>query len=232
MIAITSLLNDARFVQQGTVLEAQLREKEYNLRSYKCNVQITYEEFKQLLQVICTDIMLQRSIVGEYQIDKQNGPIIKQLYLYFMNDPACEWNLNAGLLFGGRVGCGKTLLLTAFFRITDEYSRKSTTIIHSKSIANEIKKNGIENLSRKPIMIDDLGREESEVKDWGNVVKPIIDIFSIRYENGARTYATTNFNYDRLLTFYSEFIVTRMQEMMTMVVFPGESRRLKNEVKK
>jgi len=229
MIAITDILKDRRFIEHGSVLEAQMKEKEYNLKSYKCYVAMNYEEFKQLLQVNCANIMLQRSIIGEYQIDKQNGPIIKQLYLYFMNDPACAWNLNAGLLFGGRVGCGKTMLMTAYLMITNEYSRKYTTIIHSKSLANEIKKNGLECLSRKPIMIDDLGREESEVKDWGSVVKPVVDIFSVRYENGARTYATTNFNYDRLITSYTEFTITRMQEMMTHVVFPGESRRLKNE---
>ncbi len=232
MTAISDILKNRAFSEQGSVLEAQMREKEYNLRSFKCNIQMTYDEFQQLLQVNCYDIMLQRSVIRDYQIDKQNEPIIRQLYLYFMNNPDCEWNLNSGLLFGGKVGCGKTLLMTAFFRITDNYSRKSTCIIHSKSLANEIKKNGVECLSRKPIMIDDLGREESEVRDFGTVVKPIIDVISVRYENGARTYATTNFNYDRLTTFYSEFVTTRMQEMMTFVVIPGESRRLKNEIKK
>ena len=232
MIAITDYIRDKRFNEHASVLEAQRLEKVYNLKTYKCNVEMSYDEFKQLLKFHCADIMLKRSVLAEYQIDRQNEPIIRQLYFYFMNDPKCEWNLNAGLLFGGKVGCGKTLLLTAFFRISDDFSRKSTTIIHSKSVVDEIKKGGVEPLSRKPLMIDDLGREESEVKDFGSIVKPVIDLFSIRYETGARTYATTNFNYDSLITFYKEFIITRMQEMMTHVVFPGESRRLKNEVKK
>jgi DNA replication protein DnaC len=42
---------------------------------------------------------------------------------------------------------------------------------------------------------------------------------------------TTNFKYESLEKFYGEFIRTRMEEMMTYIQFPGESRRLKNEVK-
>lgn len=231
MTAIGDLLKNQRFGEHATVLEAQMREKEYNLRSYKCNVAMSYDEFRELIKMHCNDIMLKRSVWMEYLVDKQNEPVIRQIYLYFTNDPACKWNLNAGLLFAGKVGCGKTLLLTAFLRIANDFAKKQNTIIHSKAVASEIIKNGVAPLSRLPLMIDDLGREESEVRDFGNIVKPIIDLFSARYENGARTYATTNFNWERFETFYSEFIVTRMQEMMTIVHLPGESRRLKNEIK-
>ena len=73
---------------------------------------------------------------------------------------------------------------------------------------------------------------ESEVKDYGNVVKPVIDLFAQRYECGARTYATTNFKYESFDKFYGEFIRSRMEEMMTYVPLPGESRRIKNEVRR
>lgn len=232
MIAISDVMKNRTLSEQASVLEAQKREKEYDLRSFKCNVPMTYEEFNWLIAANCNDIMLERSLIHEYQIDKQNEPIIRQLYLYFMNDPTCEWNLNAGLMFGGKVGCGKTLMLTAFFRITDHFTRKSTCIFHSKDLAGEIKKSGVDYFLRRPVMIDDIGREESETRDWGKVVKPVIDIFDKRYKSGARTYGTTNFNYKTLEGFYGEYIRSRMEEMMTFVVIPGESRRLKNEVKK
>ena len=232
MTAISEILRKQVFSEQGEVLQAQIREKEYNLRQFKSFVDMSYEEFVQLLQVNCYDILLQRSVNREYEIDARLEPVVRQLYLYFMGNSKCIWNLNAGLIFGGKVGCGKTLLMTSFLRICDNYSRKITTIFHSKALADAIKQNGVEYFSRRPIMIDDLGREESEVKDWGNLVKPVIDIFSLRYEAGARTYCTTNFNFETLEKFYSEFIRTRMEEMMTFVVIPGESRRLKNEIKK
>ena len=95
-----------------------------------------------------------------------------------------------------------------------------------------IKQSSVEEYSRRPLFIDELGREESELKDYGNVVKPVIDLFAQRYENGARTYATTNFKYESFDKFYGEFIRSRMEEMMTYVPLTGESRRIKNEVRR
>jgi DNA replication protein DnaC len=175
--------------------------------------------------------MLRRSVKRTFEVDRYNEPILRQLYLYFTNDPACGWNLNAGIIFGGKLGCGKSLMMMAYLGISDQYSRKLTTQVHSKTLCGLIKQNGIETYVRRPLFIDELGREESEVKDYGNIVKPVIDLFGLRYEEGARTYATTNFNYNSLQNFYSEYIRTRMEEMMTYVQFTGESRRLKNEVK-
>ena len=176
--------------------------------------------------------MLQRSVTQKFVIDQHNGPVIRQLYLYFTNHPDCVWNLNAGLIFAGKVGCGKSILMMAYLRISDQYSRKLTTSIHAKTLAMMIKQSSVEEYSRRPLFIDELGREESELKDYGNVVKPVIDLFALRYENGARTYATTNFKYESFDKFYGEFIRSRMEEMMTYVPLPGESRRIKNEVRR
>lgn len=216
-------------------LNRQIEEKKNVLLQFKCNPRIpmSYEEFKQLLSMHAQDIMVRRSVTVPFVIDSNNGPIIRNLYLYFMNDKQCAWNLNAGLLFGGKVGCGKSILMTAFLRITDEYTLKRTTVVHSKSLANMIKTKSIEFYERRPMFIDELGREETENKDYGNVIKPVIDLFALRYESGARTYATSNFKMETLGTkeYYGDFIRSRMEEMMTYVHIPGESRRLKNEVK-
>ena len=220
------------FTSNVAKLKEQIHEKESNMHSFKSYLPMSYDEFKQLLSANAYEIMLRRSVRQEYVVDQFNEPILRQLYLYFINDPQCAWNLNAGLIFGGKLGCGKSLMMMAYLRISDEYSRKLTTMIHSKTLSGLIKQNGIEAYIRRPLFIDELGREEAEVKDFGNIVKPVIDLFGLRYEEGARTYATTNFNYNSLQNFYSEFIRTRMEEMMTYVNFPGESRRFKNEIKR
>lgn len=212
-------------------LQAHIAEKEEKLRSYKAYVAMSYEDFKELISAYAYDIMLQRSVKTAYVIDVNNGPIIKQLYLYFTNNPECRWNLNAGIMFAGSVGCGKSLLMMAYLRISNEYSRKITTTVHAKALGDQIRKNGMETYYKRPMFIDELGREETEIKDYGTVIKPVIDLIAHRYEAGARTYATTNFNFKSLENFYGEFIRNRMEEMMTFVKFPGESRRLKNEVK-
>jgi hypothetical protein len=233
MEAISNIVkNNPLFAGNVAKLEEQISEKERNMRSFKSYFSMSYDDFKQLLVSHAYEIMLRRSVRREYVIDQYNEPIMRQLYLYFTNSPHCAWNLNAGLIFGGKLGCGKSLMMMAYLRISDQYSRKLTTSIHSNSLSGLIKQNGIETYTRRPLFIDELGREESEVKDYGNIVKPVIDLFGQRYEEGARTYATTNFKYESLEKFYGEFIRTRMEEMMTYIQFPGDSRRLKNEVKK
>lgn len=233
MEAITNVLKkNPVFTGNSAKLKEQINEKVTNLKSFKSFVEMSYEDFKDLICENAYSIMLQRSVTHQFIIDDTNEPIIRQLYLYFINSVECKWNLNAGLMFAGKVGCGKSLLMMAYLRISDEFSRKLTTSVHAKTLAGQIKLSGIEDYARRPLFIDELGREESEVKDYGNIVKPVIDLFALRYEYGARTYATTNFKYESIEKFYGEFIRTRMEEMMTYIPIPGESRRLKNEVRK
>lgn len=212
-------------------IQLHTNEMQGKLREFKCQVQMTYEEFKELLGSYATEIMVQRSVIGQFRIDQNNEPIIKQLYLYFIGHPDCTWNLNAGLIFAGKIGSGKTVLMTAFLKITDNYTRRRTVIAHAKQLPYLFKKNTIEYYEKRPMFVDDLGKEEAEIKDFGTIIRPWIDLFSLRYDQGARTYATTNFKPADLEKIYGEFICSRMAEIMTFIVIPGESRRLKNEVK-
>ncbi len=206
-----------------------------NLRSYKSTYAMSYDQFKDLIKSYARIILLSHSEDREFAIDKNNEPIIRNLYLYFTDNPKCEWNRNAGLLFGGKVGCGKTVLMSAYLRISDEFSQKSCYSIYCKAIASAIKNakdnKAMETLYKLPIYIDDIGKETTMVKDYGTIVQPVIDLIGLRDIYGARTYGTTNFRWETLETYYGEFIRSRMQAMMTFVVIPGESRRLKNEIK-
>jgi len=213
-------------------IQLHTNEMQGKLREFKCQIPMSYDEFKELLGSYATEIMVQRSVIGQFRVDQNNGPIIKQLYLYFIGHPDCAWNLNAGLIFAGKIGSGKTVLMTAFLKITDEYTRRRTVVAHAKQLPYLFKKNTIEYYEKRPMFVDDLGKEEAEIKDFGTIVRPWIDLFSLRYDQGARTYATTNFKPADLEKIYGEFICSRMSEIMTFVVIPGESRRLKNEVKR
>lgn len=221
-------------------IQVQIREREQKLFEYKCQTNMSYEEFRALLTAYATDIMRTRSVTKPFDIDSKNEPIIFQLYLYFIGSTDCAWNLNAGLIFAGKIGSGKTVLMTAFLKITDEYTRRRTVVAHAKQLANLIKKNTIEFYEKRPMFVDDLGKEETEIKDFGTIVRPWIDLFSLRYDAGARTYATTNFKIKDhsnpkgpdLTDIYGEFICSRMAEQMTLVFIPGESRRVNNEVKR
>ena len=231
MEVISKILKNNPVSNNAEQLEKQIREKATELQLYKCNFQMSYNDFSYLITANGQDILLQRSITKPYVIDKHIAPIVEQLYLYFTNNPECIWNLNAGLIFGGKVGCGKSVLMTSYLRISNQFSRKQTYMAHSKKMGALIINHGIEYFEKRPLFIDELGREESETKDYGKIIKPMIDLFSLRSEAGSRSYATTNFKWETLEEFYGEFIRNRMQEMMTFVFVPGETRRLKNEVK-
>ena len=234
MTAITNIIKTLVDEKLSKVYE-DIEKGEKELLKYKLCA--NYPAFKNQIILQAQLVLLSRSITTEYEVGEFNGPIIKQLYYYITNNPLCQWNLNAGLIFGGKTGCGKTLLMTAYLNVSNLYCQKKTILKHAKEIAAWVKiqdANDPQYTKKTPLFIDDLGQEEVEVKDFGNITKPIIDLLGLRYEAGARTYATTNLMPEKLRKFYDcegIYLSSRIEEMMTTVHFPGENRRLKNEVK-
>lgn len=97
---------------------------------------------------------------------------------------------------------------------------------------------GIDSLSKRPLFIDELGREQLEMNAFGNKMRPIADLMALRYNNGARTFFTSNFKIETLskgrndkgeLVGYGKYIGERIQEMTNIIEMPGESRREKWE---
>lgn len=202
---------------------------------------ITDREFFNLLSVKVNEIFAQRGVFRQFEIDKYNKEVIRQLYYYLTgNQEKCEWNINKGIYMMGKVGCGKSVLMYAHLAVQDALTKKMTKSIHAKQLIDVITKDGIDSLKTTPLFIDEMGRENLEMRDYGNIVKPVVDLFAIRYEHGGRTYATSNFTLDTLEASrddrgnikevrYGNFIRTRMDEMFNIVTLPGDNRRLKWE---
>ena len=96
----------------------------------------------------------------------------------------------------------------------------------------------LESLATRPLFIDELGREQLEISDFGNKIRPINDLMALRYNTGARTFFTSNFFLSTLskgrnekgeIIGYGQYIGERIQEMTNIVEMPGESRREKWE---
>lgn len=202
-----------------------------NLYAHKYNGVLSMDMFCKLLKVKADKLLFSKGILKEFQIDKDNRDIIQQLYLYFIGSNECKWNIHAGIILAGKIGCGKTLLMTSYIQLSNELINKQITPFHSKELADVIKEKGIKEILQRPIFIDELGREETEIKDFGTVMRPIVELISSRYENGARTYATTNFKLEPLTEKYGDFIVSRLLEMCNYIIMPGDSRRNSNVIK-
>lgn len=225
------------YFRQSQLEQQKLRE-ELNSFHYP---NISDEQYWKLIKCKAEEIFTVRGLNREYCVDDYNKNVIRQLYYYLIGDQdKCEWNIHKGIYMMGKIGCGKSVLMYAHLSVQDMLTQKITKSVHSKQLIDLIKSEGIDALKIRPLFIDELGRENLESKDWGNVIKPVVDLFALRYEFGGRTYATSNFTLDTLESTrdengkvtgqrYGNFIRTRMDEMFNIVVLPGENRRLKWE---
>ena len=75
------------------------------------------------------------------------------------------------------------------------------------------------------LAIDDLGTEPVEVLDYGNVLYPIVDLLTRRYDRQLFTVITTNLTSEEIRAKYGERIADRLNEMMTKIVFRDSSFR-------
>lgn len=197
---------------------------------YKCP-DLTKEDFWKLFVSNATGVLRKRGLYKEFIVDDYNREILKQLFLYITGNKECTLNINAGIIIGGPVGSGKSVIMESFVNTYNFLCKRTTITVHAKDLSAQIKKEGVSTRNRyQPLYIDDLGRESDEIKDFGNVITPMVDLFAARYDSGSRTFATTNFDYKQLESKYGEFIVSRMKEMCNFIILVGPSRRSENEI--
>lgn len=79
---------------------------------------------------------------------------------------------------------------------------------------------------RKDILaIDDLGTEPREIIEYGNVLSPIIDLISYRYEHQLPTIITSNLTPQQISELYGKRIGDRLKETTEIVPFLNGSYR-------
>jgi len=95
---------------------------------------------------------------------------------------------------------------------------------HSKELAAKLVDNEvlIDNLKR-PLFIDDLGKESLEANNFGTKIQPIADLISLRYDLGSMTFVTTNYKMETLTKFYGITTTDRFKEMFNIMELGGES---------
>lgn len=199
---------------------------------------LTKNHFWRLLNATAQAIMAQRGVFHPFVVDDDNREIITQMWHYITGSEECRWNIHKGIYIGGKVGCGKTLLMQSFCEILHLISGRTVEMIPATLLFQRIIDDGINSLAKRPLFIDELGREQLEMNAFGNKMRPIADLMALRYNFGARTFFTSNFKLSTLskgrnekgeLVGYGQYIGERIQEMTNIVEMPGESRREKWE---
>ena len=76
--------------------------------------------------------------------------------------------------------------------------------------------------------IDDLGTEPAEVQDYGNIMYPIKELLTMRYDAQLFTVFTTNLEPKDIRQRYDNRIADRLNEMMVKIVYNNKTYRTYN----
>ncbi|MCK5342084.1 MAG: hypothetical protein KAR20_01700 [Candidatus Heimdallarchaeota archaeon] len=159
----------------------------------------------------------------EFLVDKDNKEAINQLYYYLIGSDNFDGDPAKGIILMGSIGNGKTVLMESFIDVFNETSGKVMTNIHSKDIIRVMSENPVGYFNKRPLFIDDVGKEQGSVKEYGTTIKPMEDLINDRYKNFGLTFATSNYLYSDMS--YSNHTTDRMIQMFNIIILPGNSRR-------
>lgn len=209
------------------IIEQKKKEGQELLNEWKRKrllIRVDYETFLKLFKCEADLLIKKRKPADEFKLTKENEKLIKQLYYYCTINEKFEQDLSKGLLIGGTFGVGKTLIMQALCSVIALFG-KNIRYIHVKKLQSDILKTGVEQYEKKPLFIDDVGKESREVVDYGTRILPIADLFALRYANYSLTFATTNYKFETLKEFYGDSIADRLKEMFNLIVLDGKSFR-------
>lgn len=206
------------------------------LKSLLLRRRITPLRFKLPLTYGQTVDALTAAYMAEVELRRQPYRQSAELTAYI--EAAAHWLADGkkfGLLLCGLPGNGKTTLMkavTSLINFLDMKDDHGDTIGVSTYDAREITRLNRDNydtfkrVCNFPVLaIDDLGIEPTEVLDYGNVLSPVIDLLTVRYNNMLPTLVTTNLTGKDIRVKYKDRIADRFNEMMQVIIFSNSSYR-------
>lgn len=189
-------------------------------------IKINAIEFRKQFLKIGNDLIRESmNNLDEYSISDENKVLINQIFYYLIGSFKFNGNLKRGILLIGSYGNGKTTLLKIIGRLIEDNSNKIIEFISCQNLHTSI--DDIERYYKKPLILDELGKEVLEVNNYGTKRSPIIEILSQRYINNAFTLSSANYNIETFIEMYGGYIVERMEEMFNIFIVKGESFRKK-----
>lgn len=198
------------------------------------NRNIDWYHFAHYLSQSATKLIQLKNPDRKFEFDDYNIDIIKNLYYYTIGSDKSKLDPNKGIFLGGKIGCGKTVLMKAYIDLLNTATGYYIETFSAPTLFEYYQKYGLVSLKLRPIMIDEVGREQLEIYVNGARIRPIEDLVALRYEYGALTFFTSNFKIETLSRGYDdkgkkigygEYIGDRIKDTCNIIVMPGKSRR-------
>ena len=206
-----------------TKIGAIIQDGIYNLKQGRkrlfvsnCNA----EQYKEMFIESASSRMYGSGFV----VDEHNKDLINQLYYYLIASEQFKGDLVKGILLLGAIGNGKTVIMESFIDVFNSTSNKIITTVHAKDLSRIIIDNTVGYLNKRPLFIDDIGKEQESIKNYGTTVHPFEDTINERYKNFGLTFGTANYTLDDLP--YDRHTIDRMKQMFNVIILPGKSRRV------
>lgn len=135
---------------------------------------------------------------------------------------------NKNLNLCGSVGVGKSTILGSLMDFLNETEYQYHKVLVTANKVAEIalcSESSWEILTKKPILlIDDVGTEPYEVKEYGNVYLPFTELLEHRYNRNLTTVITTNLTIADINSKYGARVADRVNEFHTLT-FKRDSYR-------
>jgi DNA replication protein DnaC len=193
-----------------------------NERKFMLREKITAKRYAELFIEIATSKIAFSD--NTFNVDNDNKEVINQLYYYLIEDPRFKGEHYKGIILIGTIGTGKTLIMETFTDIFNLHASKIIINVPSRDVVEVSKKKGQDYLFKRPAYIDDIGKEQVLINDYGTKSKPMEDIVNERYKREALTLATSNLKFEDMP--YSNHTIDRMRQMFNVFVLAGKSRRI------
>lgn len=155
----------------------------------------------------------------------RTSPDLKdQERIYRVVGAVAKWltseGINKNLNIYGNVGIGKSTILGSLMDFLNEgeymYSKVLITANNMADIALN-SESSWERITTVPILLlDDVGTEPYEVKEFGNVYLPFTELIECRYNRRLTTVITTNLSIDDVNNRYGARIADRICEFHTI----------------
>lgn len=132
-----------------------------------------------------------------------------------------------GLLLYGGYGLGKTTTLRAIHYAVRFLSDGGYVLHHTAKQVLSMPEEDAKSLRRSGniVMVDELGREQNERRDYGNVSEPVIELIRFREDRGLPTVLASNLLEQEFVSKYDPYIHDRLFGSFSRIFFEGQSYR-------